>query len=217
MYTFSSRLKTIAFVLMILGVLGIGYSFFTAPKTVEDVEKILAADSHHNGGHAEAAHHDEAAAPEAHAAVNGESHAVEAVNEGHNTIDAETAVVNHNEVSHAVHGAEAHDAHAEHEHHLKHVLSQLQNKPWAGVYVAALFFMLISLGALAFYAIQNAAQAGWSPVLFRVMEGVSSYLIPGAIIVFLLLVAGVLQWHHLFIWMDPDVVAEDQLIQRKTG
>lgn len=220
MYTFSSRLKTIAFVLMILGVLGIGYSFFTAPKTVEDVEKILAADSHHNGGHAEAAHHDEAAAPEAHAAVKEESHAVEGVNGGHDTIHAETAVVNHdnhNEISHEAHGAEAHDAHAEHEHHLKHVLSQLQNKPWAGVYVAALFFMLISLGALAFFAIQNAAQAGWSPVLFRVMEGISSYLIPGAVIVFLLLVAGVLQFHHLFVWMDPDVVAEDHLIHAKSG
>ncbi len=122
---------------MILGVLGIGYSFFTAPKTVEDVEKILAAESHHGGGHAEAAHHDEAAAHEAHVNVAGESH-------------AEAAVANHENHAEAAHGAEVHDAHAEHEHHLKHVLSQLQNKPWAAVYVAALFFMLISLGALAF-------------------------------------------------------------------
>ena len=59
MYTFSSRLKTFAFVLMVLGILGIGYSFFTAPKTIEDVEKIVAeeqAHGHHGDAHAAPAH-----------------------------------------------------------------------------------------------------------------------------------------------------------------
>lgn len=243
MYTFSSRLKTIAFVLMILGVLGIGYSFLTAPKTVEDVEKILAADSHHAGGHADAAHH-EGTAHDAHAAATETTHApaaeeahAEAAHDtaahtvdstagaAHDTVHAATTVAHHDNHgtaapahdAHAVHSEDAHDAHAEHQHHLEHVFGQLQNKPWSAVYVAALFFMLISLGALAFYAIQNAAQAGWSPVLFRVMEGVSAYLIPGAIIVFLLLVAGTLDLHKIFIWMDKDVVAADHLIQGKTG
>lgn len=252
MYTFSSRLKTIAFVLMILGILGIGYSFFTAPKTVEDVEKILAADSHHGGGHADAAHHEPAAAHDAHAATTEETHApaaeeahaeaahdtahtavvAETAHEGHDTVQAEAVAAAHDNHgsaapdahteeahadAHAAHGEDAHDAHAEHQHHLEHVLGQLQNKPWSAVYVAALFFMLISLGALAFYAIQNAAQAGWSPVLFRVMEGITSYLLPGAIIVFLLFVAGTLDLHKIFIWMDAKVVAEDHLIQAKTG
>ena len=244
MYTFSSRLKTIAFVLMILGVLGIGYSFLTAPKTVEDVEKILAADSHHAGGHADAAHH-EGAAHEAHAEAAEPTHAPAAevahtetahdtaahsidtttAAAAHDTVHAEAAVANHEDHgtaapahdAHATHGEDAHGADTEHQHHLEHVLGQLQNKPWSAVYVAALFFMLISLGALAFYAIQNAAQAGWSPVLFRVMEGISSYLIPGAVIVFLLLVAGTLDLHKIFIWMDAKVVAEDHLIQGKSG
>jgi hypothetical protein len=48
MYTFSSRLKTLAFVLMALGILGIGYSFFTAPQTVDDVKKIMAEDHAHH-------------------------------------------------------------------------------------------------------------------------------------------------------------------------
>lgn len=247
---------------MVLGILGIGYSFFTAPKTVEDVEKILAADSHHGGGHADAAHghgaadahgsatethsheaeHDAHAhaadtihadtthAEAAHAQVDTLTTAAAAAHDDHGTGhdaasptgDAAEAGAEHaaqSEVAHADHGHEheGHDAHAAHEEHLEHVLHQLQNKPWAAVYVAALFFMLISLGALAFYAIQNAAQAGWSPVLFRVMEGMSAYLIPGGIIVFLLLVAGVMHFHHLFIWMDPAVVAEDHLIQAKSG
>jgi uncharacterized membrane protein YkvI len=39
--------------------------------------------------------------------------------------------------------------------HLTHVLHQLQNKPWAALYVACIFFMLISMGVLAFYAINK--------------------------------------------------------------
>ncbi len=38
-------------------------------------------------------------------------------------------------------------------------MHQLQNKPWAAFYVLVLLFMLISLGVLAFYAIQQVAQA----------------------------------------------------------
>ena len=121
---------------------------------------------------------------------------------------------------HDTHTANVHDAHhvdAAHKEHLEHVFHQLQNKPWAAFYVACIFFMLISLGVLAFYAIQYAAQAGWSPILFRVMEGITSYLLPGSIIFFLVLVAAGMHWNHLFVWMDPEVVEKDHLIQGKSG
>ena len=97
------------------------------------------------------------------------------------------------------------------------MLHQLQNKPWAAFYVACIFFMLISVGVLAFYAIQYVAQVGWSPILFRVMEGITSYLLPGSIIFFLVLVAAGMHFNHLFVWMDPEVVAHDKLIQGKTS
>ncbi|MDO5104493.1 quinol:cytochrome C oxidoreductase [Capnocytophaga sp.] len=99
----------------------------------------------------------------------------------------------------------------------EHILHMLHNKPWAAVYVAALFFMLISLGVLAFYAINRAAQAGWSPVLFRVMEGITAYLLPGVLIVFVLLVLSGMHINHLFVWMDEKVVANDALLQGKQG
>lgn len=130
---------------------------------------------------------------------------------------------------HGHHGAEAHDAHAthdakadahhdaEHKAHVEHVLHQLQNKPWAAFYVACIFFMLISVGVLAFYAIQQVAQAGWSPILFRVMEGITAYLLPGSIIFFLVLVLTGMHFNHLFVWMDPEVVKHDHLIQGKAG
>ncbi|MFJ1262740.1 quinol:cytochrome C oxidoreductase [Capnocytophaga canis] len=158
MYTFSNKLRLTAIVLIIIGIIGIGVGFFTAPKTVEDVKTMEQA--HHSDAHDDA-HHDDA--------------------------------------------------------HYEHVLHQLQNKPWAAVYVAALFFMLISLGVLAFYAINRVAQAGWSPVLFRVMEGITAYLFPGVVIVFTLLVLSGMHFNHLFIWMDETVVAHDALLQGKQG
>lgn len=116
--------------------------------------------------------------------------------------------------------------HAEAEHilvddhdneHYEHLLHQLQNKPWAALYIAAFFFFMIALGTLVFYALQYAAQAGWSPVLFRVMEGITAYLLPGSIIIFIILLLSGFHLNHLFIWMDPEVVAHDKIIQNKSG
>lgn len=103
---------------------------------------------------------------------------------------------------------------AEHDEHVYH---QLSNRPWAAVYVAAFFFFMIALGVLAFYAIQRAAQAGWSPILFRVMEGITAYIVPGGIIMFILLSLSVAHLNHLFVWMDPEVVATDAIIRNKSG
>ena len=205
MYTFSSKLKTFSIILMAVGILGIGYGFFNAPKDIQDVEQILATESH--GGHGSVETHGEAPAHEAVVDHNvADSH-----NEGaalHNEHDVNTAkIVAHEEVS----------ADKEHEEHLTHVLHQLQNKPWAALYVACLFFMLISLGVLAFYGIQQVAQSGWSPVLFRVMQGITAYLPVGSILFFILLVMCGLHFNHLFVWLDPEVVAHDKLIQGKSG
>ena len=114
------------------------------------------------------------------------------------------------------------DAHGDEEAHLEHVLHQMQNRPWSALYVAAFFFFMIALGALAFYAIQHAAQAGWSPVLFRVMEGVTAYLPVGSIVMLILLVLSVMHVNHIFHWMDPELVNPesdhyDKLIAGKQG
>lgn len=169
MYTFSNKLKTFSFLLMLVGALGIAYGFLNAPSDIEEVAEIIHAAEHH-GGH------------------------------------------NHEQDAH----------HAHDEDHLNHVLHQLQNKPWAAFYVAALFFMLISLGVLAFYAIQQVAQAGWSPVLFRVMQGLTAYLLPGSIIFLILLVLSGLHMNHLFVWMNADLLNPehadyDKLIAGKSG
>ena len=190
MYTFSNRLKIGAIVLLVLGLVGWGYSYMEAHNTtVEDVKVMLAEEAaHHGGGHGEAA--DTHGASDDHSAAND-------------------------------HGAASggHDEAASHDKHAEHVAHQIHNRPYSALYVAAFFFMMIALGTLAFYAVQYASQAGWSPVLYRVMEAITYYLLPGALIVL-----GIALWagDHLFVWMNPDMVNPDSpdydyLVANKSG
>lgn len=172
MYTFSSKLKTLSLALMIIGLLGVGYGFLSAPASVDEV-KVLLQESHNPHGEV-------AATADSAAADSGDA-------------------------------AQSEEAHAEHVYHL------LKNKPWSALYVALFFFFMVSLGTLAFYAIQHVSQAGWSIVLFRVMEGITAYLPIGGILLFVFFVLSSIHLNHLFVWMDADVVANDTLIQNKSG
>ena len=217
MYTFSSKLKTLSFILMAVGILGIGYGFWSAPKDIQEVEKLLAAESH--GEHGEAKH--EATSGHEGAVDHGEGTVEEKTDEATTVVipAVDTAVVLEGSQVESVVKNESHEVSevAEHTEHLNHVLHQLQNKPWSALYVACIFFMLVSLGVLVFYAIQQVAQAGWSPVLFRVMQGITAYLPVGSAIFFVILILCGLHLNHIFIWLDPEVVANDKLIANKAG
>ena len=194
MYTFPNKLRNLAIAFMVIGFLGLAYGFIKAPKTIEEAKAMVA--SSHGEGHGES--HDETTT------TNHGEEDTHAVSESHGTSEVD----DHASSSHQ----ETHDA--SHDEHLFH---QLSNKPWAAFYVAAFFFFMISLGVLAFYAIQRAAQAGWSPVLYRVMEGITAYMLPGGIVIIVILALSGMHLNHLFIWMDPEVVAHDELIAGKTG
>lgn len=244
-YTFPKKLRNLTFILMGLGFLGLAYGFLMAPDTIEEAQAMVAEAHHgdeHGAGSVHGATHEDGENHKTQDSHHETENAHAATSEGSNQhykddIHAEDESATHHqgakdEVSHGGthnvdsghhdsdthgadnigHGSGHDDAHAE------HVFNQLKNKPWAALYVAALFFMMIALGVLAFYAIQRAAQAGWSIVLFRVMEAITAYLLPGCIIVFVILaLSGVFHANHLFIWMDPEVVAHDKLIQGKTS
>jgi len=172
MYTFSGKLKTFSIALMILGALGMGYGFLSAPKTTEEVKEIL---QHEEGTH-------------------GDSHETAGTHEGANS--------------------ETHSA-AEEQSHLEHVLHQMQNRPWSAFFIAAFFAFYITLCVLAFYAIQWAAQAGWSIVLFRVMEGITAYLLPGSILLFAFFLISGFHGNHIYVWMSPEAM-QDEVIQGKS-
>ncbi len=183
MFILTKKIKIFSLVLIILGLLGIAFGFYSAPSTIEEAKEII-ANSHHGDDHA--SNHN----------YNGEAHSsMMESNKDHYSDHLEDHEMSHDE----------------------HVFHQLANRPWAAVYVSAFFFFMISLGTLAFYAIQRAAQAGWSPLLFRVMEGITGYLLPGGIIVLVVLLLSALHFNHLFIWMDPEVVEHDKIIKAKSG
>ena len=195
-YKISNRLRIGAIIMIVLGLLGVVYGFMDANSVTEDnISEVIAAEHHgHGDAHATDGHGDEHA-EEAHGeASHGES------------------------ASHAEegHGDEAHGGMTKHE---EHALHQIHNRPYSALYVAAFFFFMIALGVLAFYAIQYAAQAGWSPVLFRVMEGITSYVLPGGLIV--LAIAFVAD-SHLFVWLKDGVTEVghenyDKLVAGKSG
>ena len=164
---------------MILGALGMGYGFLTAPSTTEEVAQMM----HHE----EDGHHGEA-----------ESHAAPAA-DAHGSHDSAAAG----------HSAE------EEQSHLEHLLHQAQNRPWTAFFIAAFFFLMISVCVLVFYAIQWAAQAGWSIVLFRIMEGISAYILPGSILLFLFLVLSAMHFNHIYVWMGEEAL-DDEIIQGKS-
>ena len=173
-YKLSRQIKTLSLGLVISGLIGIIFGFYSAPSTPEQAKEIV-ANMHHSSDYS-----------------------------------SDHSVSGHGDSVNEYEGGHEYD-------HDKHVFYQLQNKPWAAVYVPALFFMMISLGVLAFYAIQRASQAGWSIVLYRIMEGITGYLFIGCISVIIILVFSALKFNHMFIWMDPDVVAHDEIIRNKVG
>jgi hypothetical protein len=198
MYTLSSKLKLFSIILMVVGLIGLIYGFIAAPSSIEDVREMVAHDGH------------------------GESMEMPVTGQLEDELEDDATGFDYVPSEHQLETERAdEEGHAMAEDselvHLEHLLHQLQNKPWAALYVAAFFFFMISLGVMAFYAVQYAAQAGWSPVLFRVMEGITSYLLPGSLIVFALLLLSGLHFNHLFVWMDPEVVAHDEIIQNKSG
>ena len=197
MYTLTSKLKIFAIVLIVFGAILTVAGFLTVPSD-DDIEHMVANHGveHHEGEH-------------------------------YNKVGEDHATMNHGDTMH--HGTEAHsdDHHGEEAHHgsdtdVEHVTHQVHNRPWSAIYIAAFFFFMIGLGALVFLALQKASQAGWSVVLFRVMEGISAYILPGGIVMFILLLLAAFHVTHIFHWMDPEVVDPtnphyDELIAGKTG
>ena len=197
MYTFPNKLRNLSITLMIVGFLGLTYGFLNAPSNLEESKSMVSAN--HGDGHSESGSGD-------HVIIS--DHQIDSQHDTEEIVHVSESSHRDSKTNQDV----SHDL-----DHDEHVFHQLSNKPWAAFYVAAFFFFMISLGVLAFYAIQRAAQAGWSPVLFRVMEGITAYLLPGGIIIIIILALSGMHLNHLFIWMDPEVVAHDKLIAGKTG
>lgn len=187
MYTLPSKLKLFSIILVVVGLIGIVYGFLTVPKTVDDVKQILSEQQ---------AHHPNTP----------DKDTTNFVDTARGEIGyAEKAMANAIDLSPEGHGVSTHE---------EHVLHQLQARPWSAALVAGFFFMMLALGVLVFYAISYVSQAGWSPVLYRVMEGITAYLLPSSIIVLLIII---FSGTHFYPWQNADLVAGDSILQGKAG
>jgi hypothetical protein len=78
-------------------------------------------------------------------------------------------------------------------------------RTWANLLVNGFFFLGISLGALFFFALQNATETAWTVLVKRIYEGIMSFIPIGAGVMVVVLAAGSLHIHHLYHWMDSSL------------
>ena len=190
----------LAIVLMALGLIGTGISFYSTPKTLKEAKEILAKQDAHHGEHAVADSHGEEKSHKenVHAKIEKHQKTVNGAVASNNLEDTHAKTTTDHTSKVGAHGESA-DAHAEHAFH------QMQNRPWAAFFVALMFFLGVTLLVLAFYAIQRVAQAGWSIVLFRVMEAITANIYYVSLIMLVFLLLTFMHMNHLFPWMGEGV------------
>lgn len=110
----------------------------------------------------------------------------------------------------ATHSSHVGDA-KDHQAHLHHSEVQVHNKPWAALLMAGMLFFGLSAASLFFFSIQHAAQAGWSIVVTRIMEGIASFMPIGIVIMLIVVLTAAfhLGGNHLYHWMDPELTQLD--------
>ena len=77
---------------------------------------------------------------------------------------------------------------------------------WSNLLVNGFFFFGIALGALFYLALHYATESGWGVVLLRIMEGIMSAMPVGIVVLLVVFIAGSLGMHHIYPWMDSDVM-----------
>lgn len=97
----------------------------------------------------------------------------------------------------------------EHAKHMHHLENQLANRPWAAFLVPSYLSLGIAGAALFFLCVQFVANAGWSMVVSRVMEGIASYIPVGGVLVLIVVFAAAFHGNHLYHWMDPSLIDVD--------
>lgn len=80
------------------------------------------------------------------------------------------------------------------------------------------FFFALGLGALFFLALNYATESGWYASVKRVIEAVAGFIPFGMVFLgFVLLIITILDGAHIYIWMDSEVVKNDEIIQGKSS
>jgi hypothetical protein len=99
----------------------------------------------------------------------------------------------------------------DHGHHLGQRLA-------GNLLINSFFFFAIGLGALFFLALQYATETGWYASIKRVIEALTGFLPVGISLMLITFIIITLQdGAHIYLWMDQDVVNNDEIIQGKSA
>lgn len=231
MYTFTKNSKLVAVLLMAIGVVALGYGFMKGgdhPSDEDVKQKIeaMAASMHLDHGHGRDHGHDhgghghDVAKADKHDGGHGhEAHHVGPFADLFEKIEKEYAEYHiHFSTDEMMEAHELHDV----VHATEHFFHARAQRPWSNLFLGNFFFFVIALGSLFFLSIQYAAEVGWSALILRVPQALSSYLLVGGIILLFVIIAGSMHWHHLYHWMDSALTEKgnpeyDKIIAGKSG
>ena len=222
MYTVTKNTKIISLVLMLTGVVALGYGFIqgTGHHTDEEVTHQVEAFAHdlqlhlvdHNDANqktVESTHkyiHDQHSDEEAHFAPL--FHKIEEEFHLHFT---KKEMVEAHDIKHVIHST-------------IHALHSKGQRPWSSLLVSAIFFLAVSLLSVFFFALQYVAEVGWSVILLRVVLAMGSFLPYVALIIILIILTGGfhLFGNHTYHWMadgimNPESSNYDAIIAGKKG
>lgn len=190
MFQLSGKLKLFSIILVVLGIIGVVYSFISVPSSPDEIKEIVMANESK--------------------ILADKGQPVDLLIEKNKFIDD----LHLNQPAFTDRAIKSFDVNfLPTDTYLEKAERQIKTRPWAGTFTAAFFFFMIALGALVFHAIQYASRAGWSPLLYRVFEGITSYVLPGSLIVAALVI---LAGNYFYPWQNSDLVAQDEILQIKS-
>jgi len=96
--------------------------------------------------------------------------------------------------------------------------AHLFQRVMANLLLDGFFFFALGLGALFFLALSYATESGWYVYIKRMLEAQAGYLPIGSAILFVVFLIFVFtNGAHVYLWMDPAVVADDPIISNKAA
>lgn len=99
-----------------------------------------------------------------------------------------------------------------------HDKALLFQRVMANLLLDGFFFFALGLGALFFLALSYATESGWYVYIKRMLEAQAGYIPIGSAILFVIfLVFAFTNGAHVYLWMDPEVVADDPIISNKSA
>ncbi|MCB9245906.1 MAG: quinol:cytochrome C oxidoreductase [Flavobacteriales bacterium] len=141
------------------------------------------------GGSADASHEADTAAVEQH-----DDHAMDAASH------EEASDAHYADAADAAHAEGGHDAEGDHAAAAGHGHgSTWVTRLWANILMNSYYFMLFAIAAMFFIAVNYAANAGWSTLLKKVAEAITSYLPVAFITIAIVLFVGSGELYH---WLD---------------